>query len=177
MWLKDLYLLLMLSWCLNALRDPTRPAGEETQSFQCQEGPQALAAPLHPGQQPLPSGHQEALPASDKRGLSERKPPPEEPGGEQKSSRSQGGGGSCQQINMNVTPMKEVCFGFGKILQDYLSEPIREVRILSNKCTYSSVQHEGLCPHLQCLGRACAELHHRLKSQSHFSEMSLYKSI
>lgn len=143
MLIQDLYLLLMQSWCLNVLRDPARPAGEETQNVQCQEGPQALAAPLHPGQQPLPSGHQEALPASDKRGPPERKPPPEEQGGEQKSSLGQGGRGSCQQINMNVTTMKEVCLGFGKILQVFvLSEPIREVCIRSNECTYKDLCHK-----------------------------------
>lgn len=52
----------------NVCRDPAGSAGEETlQNVQCQEGPQALAAPLHPGQQPLTGGHQEALPASVER--------------------------------------------------------------------------------------------------------------
>lgn len=145
MWLQDFSILLIHSRCLNVRRDPARPAGEETQSVQCQEGPQALAAPLHPGQQPFPSGHQETLPASDEGGLSERKPPSEEQGGEQKRSRSQGGGGTCHQTNVNVTPMKEVCFGFGKIPQHYWSEPILE-KSAGQISALSSVRHDDLCP-------------------------------
>lgn len=115
---------LMPSWYLNVLRDPAGPAGQETaQSVQCQEGPQALAAPLHPGQQPLPGGHQEALPASDRRGLSEWKPPPQQ----------QGGRGGCQQLNARMWPHKE-----GSL---FVRTYCRCVCIRPNKCTYSSVPY------------------------------------
>lgn len=145
----------MLSRCLNVLRDPAGPAGEETaQSVQCQEGPQALAAPLHPGQQPLPGGHQEALPASDRRELSEWKPQPQCQGGEQKGGRNQGGGGHCQQLNMNVTLIKDWLQSLFLVLGNFYSRIICPPAVdVWNKCTYSSVPHvemftfpEIVCP-------------------------------
>lgn len=89
----------------SVLRDPAGQSGEETaQSVQCKEGPQALAAPLHPGQQPLPGGHQEALPASGRRELCEREPQPQRQGGEQKGGSSQGGRGRRRrQLNMTLS--------------------------------------------------------------------------
>lgn len=97
----QIYIPVVLSWRLNVLRDPTGPAGEETdQSVHRQEGPQTLASALHPGQQPLPGRHQEALPASGCRELSEWTAQPQSQDGEQKGGR---GGGSRQQLSSDVT--------------------------------------------------------------------------
>lgn len=99
-------------WCYrvwNSSRDPAGQSGEKTaKGVRRKEGPQALASPLHPGQQPLPGGNQEALPAPGRRELREREPGPQRQGGGQEGGSNQGGsnqggGHRCQQMNMNVT--------------------------------------------------------------------------
>lgn len=127
---------LVLSPCLTRPpRDPAGPAGEEAaQSVERQEGPQALAAPLHPGQQPVPGGHQEALPASDGRELCERKPPPRQrQGGEHKGGNDQGSRGVRRQLKRERNlQTKEVS----------LSKLTVDVRgIEPNKCTYGASSH------------------------------------
>lgn len=126
-------------WCYRCVwlfpRDPAGPAGEEAaQSVERQESPQALAAPLHPGQQPVPGGHQEALPASDGRELCERKPPPRQrQGGEHKGGNDQGSRGVSRQLKREWNlQTKEVS----------LSKLTVDVRgIEPNKCTYGASSH------------------------------------
>lgn len=132
-----MYATFKLKRCLNIPRDPAGPAGEETvQSVHCQEGPRALAAPLHPGQQPLPGGHQEALPASDHRELCEWKPQPQRQRGEQKGGGDQGDGGRCQYLNMNVTLSKEFSAKSLTVLGKFYSHSI---------CPYTLIYTHRYC--------------------------------
>lgn len=126
----------MMNVCLNVRRDPACSAGEETaQGVQCQEGPRALAAPVHPGQQPLPGGHQEALPASDHRELSEWKPQPQHQGGEQKGGSSQGGRGCHQQLTMKDF-IQRISWFLGKFCYHIICLSLNMSPFCQNKCTY-----------------------------------------
>lgn len=115
-------------------RDPAGPAGEEAaQSVEHQEGPQALAAPLHPGQQSVPGGHPQALPASDGGELCERKPPPQRQGGECKAGNDQGSGGVTRQLKLEWKLQTK------KVSLSALTVKARGIG--PNKCTYGALSH------------------------------------